>query len=237
MVLRHKLTVRILAAAALVTTATLLTDEPGPRTVLGLALAAWSVAVSLRGLIVVRDEAVYRRGAFRWERDPALLDQLSAVSLRREGHGRRFPLVLRLSGPGSWETSIECWAWAGWRDLAHVAALRACARGAVRSRHCPAHRVQPPVVQMARARTCGRQGRRAERPPQDDPVRMGVAEGLLTFAGLFVVGFALGLFQAWVRQLTGPVLPLALGYAGVVAVAGFLVVLREHGKSPRDTTR
>ena len=121
MVHRQKLSVRIAAAAWLAFALWWLEEERTPQALANLGLALLVLASSLRALIVVRDDVVYRRGLFGWKKSALHLEELSAVSLRRELQFRHMPLVLRLSAAEDTEISIECWAWGGWRELAHRA--------------------------------------------------------------------------------------------------------------------
>ena len=82
-------------------------------------LSAVAAGVSLRALVVVRDDTVYRRRLLGWAREPLLLADLREMSLRREVWGRLIPLVLRLSGRSGTGVKLACWEWSGWRELAH----------------------------------------------------------------------------------------------------------------------
>jgi hypothetical protein len=230
--LGHKWGVRIGAGAWVALAAWWLQEERTAQTAVHLAFAVAAVLVSLRGLIVVQDDAVYRRGLFGWERRPVLLDQLTAVSLRREAQGRHIPLVLKLTASDGAELNLECWAWAGWRELAHRAGHFARALGAERDevteRRMPCTRLACPWEAHATATVDGRPAV----APAGEPVPMGLLESIGTVAACFAFGVAFGLFNGWLRDdpAIGPLLPVALGFGGLFAGAGVLVLLWERMK-------
>ena len=228
MVLRQKLSIRAAAAAWFGFCVWGLVDEPTRQAAVSVVVAVLLLAASLRALIVVRDDTVYRRGLMGWKREPLLLEELTAVSLRREFRAKYFALVLRLSGPDGTEMTIECWTWTRWRDLAHRAGHFArqvdARRDDVTARRMACTRAGCAWESHAQAVVAGR---RAGSPPNDDLSTMDLFESVGIVAALFAVGFAFGLFGGWFRTDldTGPLVPFALASGGLFALAGVAVVM------------
>lgn len=225
---RHKLTVRVAGGGFFMLSIWWLVGERTPQAVVSLAMALAIAAASRRALIVVREDTLYRRGLLGWDKRPLLLDELTAVSLRREAQFRYFPLTLRLSGPDRTEVSLECWAWAGWRELAHRAGHFArrldARRDGVTERRLACAR--PGCQWESHAREVVG-GRRAGPPPDDDLSGLNFRESVALIAALFGFGFALGLFVGWFQteEDVGPLVPFALLLGGLLAFAGVCGVL------------
>ena len=232
MVLRHKLVIRAAAVAGFALCVWWFVDERTWQAAVSLLVALLVLIASLRALLVVRDDALYRRGLTGWERAPLLLEELTAVALRREVRASYFRLVLRLSGRDGVEVTIECWAWTGWRGLAHRAGHFARRLGArrddVTARRMACTRPDCPWDSHALA-VVG--GRRAGPPPDDDLSTLGLRQCVGVVAGTFAFGFAFGLFSGWSRSdLEMELVPYALACGGAYAVAGVAVVLWEKVK-------
>lgn len=231
-ILRHSWAAYALAGGASIVGVVAVFDDPSPQTAFFVVLGTAGLVIAARGLVVVRDGVVRRRGLFGWRNSPLPLAELTAVRLRREASNRMWARELTLSTPHS-EESFECWAWRGWRELAHVAGHAGAAVGAhmddtTRRRvACDRGPGCPTASAFADTRPHGM-------PPPDTTVKSWGE--VLAAAGLgTIVGFGFGAIGAWLRGDEELVSPLEGGLlaAAVLGIGVFLLAAWELLHRPR----
>lgn len=125
---------------------------------------------------------------------------MTKASLRREAEFRRVPLKLSVERNEEASLSIECWAWWGWRELAHLVGHYARSLGArqdnVTSERLRCNRRACPLDRLTTELLSGQKATpHVERELKD----FGLLESLGAVAVAFAFGFLLVLFGLWMK--------------------------------------
>lgn len=230
---RCSLTVRILSVGWLVLWVGFLVTEPSAQGVAGVAMAMLIVVGAWRGLLVLREGTIAKRGAFGWQRHPTDLRRLTKVYLGRRFVGPAvYPMVLELwasegrrfsfDSPSSAQFRLTCATWSrSWREVAHHVTHYADLLGAEMDGETSCliacERVPCDVARYVATVVSDQPG---PAPPHARPADLSLTQSLARVALAAPVGFALTVFGGWFKSDLGfrELLPAGLGGAVLIAV-------------------
>ncbi len=236
---RRGLTVRLLAVGWLAVWVAFLITEPTSQNVAGVVIAVLIAVGAWRGLLVLREGTIEKRGAFGWQRHPTDLRRLTKVYLGRRFVGPMvYPMVLELwtsegrrfsfDPPSSGQFLLTCATWSrSWRELAHHVSHYADLLGAEMDgetrRLIACERTPCNVAQNVATIVSGKPG---SAPPHARPVDLSLTQSLARIALAAPVGFAFTVFGGWFKSDLGlrELLPAGLGGGALIAVVvGFML--------------